>query len=83
MAGIDELRKAKGLEPIFLPKLADLIFTDTDINKQMKEMRYNEASLERNRNELNAYKEEHGIVDSFEKKMVRLVRRRLIHEEIK
>lgn len=26
MAGIDELRKAKGLEPLFLPKLADLIF---------------------------------------------------------
>lgn len=67
MAGIDELRKAKGLEPIFLPKLADLIFSDTDYNQQMKQMRYDEACLEQNRKELNAYREEYGIVDSFEK----------------
>lgn len=32
----------------------------------MKQMRYHEASLDRNSKELNAYKEEHGIVDSFE-----------------
>jgi len=67
MAGIDELRKVKGLEPIFLPKLADFIFTDTDTNKQIKQMRYDEAALERNSKELNTYKEEHSIVDSFEK----------------
>ena len=67
MAGIDELRKAKGLEPIFLPKLADLIFNDTDTNKQIKQMRYDEASLQRISKELNAYEEEQGIVDSFEK----------------
>ncbi len=67
MAGIDELRKAKGLEPIFLPKLADWIFADNDTNKQMKEMRYDEVSLERNSQELNRYKDEHSIVDSFEK----------------
>lgn len=64
MAGIDELRKAKGLEPIFLPKLADLIFADTDTSK---EMRHHEASLNSNANELNAYKQECDIVDSFEK----------------
>lgn len=29
MSGIDELRKAKGLEPIFIPKLADIILPDT------------------------------------------------------
>jgi hypothetical protein len=46
MAGIDELRKAKGLEPIFLPKLADLIFTDNNFTKQMKEIRSHEANLE-------------------------------------
>ena len=68
MAGVDELRKAKGLEPIFLPKLADWIFADTDTNKQMKQMRYDEAFLQRNSQELNAYKEEDSIVDSFEKK---------------
>ena len=45
MAGVDELRKAKGLEPIFLPKLADWILPDTDTNKQIKQMRYYEASL--------------------------------------
>ena len=32
----------------------------------MKQMRYDEASLERNSKELNSYKEEHSIVDSFE-----------------
>ena len=67
MAGIDELRKAKGLEPLFLPKLADFIFSDTDYNKQMKQMRYDEASLEHNSKELYAYREEYAIVDSFEK----------------
>lgn len=67
MAGIDELRKAKGLEPIFLPKLAGWILPETDTNKQIKQMRYEEASLERNSKELDAYKEENSIVDSFEK----------------
>jgi hypothetical protein len=67
MVGIDELRKAKGLEPFFLPKLADLILPDTESGKQIKQMRYYEASLERNWQELNSYKEEHSIVDSFEK----------------
>ena len=70
MAGVDELRKAKGLEPIFIPKLADLILPDTNTNKQMKQIRGDEAFLERNSKELNVYKEEHSIVDSFEKKGV-------------
>lgn len=70
MAGIDEIRKVKGLEPIFLPKLADLIFEDGDSTKEMKKMRYNEACLERNNKELNGYKEEEGIVDTFEKNNV-------------
>jgi hypothetical protein len=67
MAGIDELRKAKGLEPIFLPKLADLILPDTDLSRQMKQMRYNDSLLQYNSKELNIYKEESGIVDTFEK----------------
>lgn len=33
----------------------------------MKQMRYDEASLQRNSQELNAYKEEHSIADLFEK----------------
>lgn len=42
MGAIDELRKAKGLDPIFLPKYADLIFqdTETEYSKQMKQKRY-------------------------------------------
>lgn len=67
MAGIDELRKAKGLEPIFLPKIADLIFADTDTSKEIKEMRRQEASLKSNANELKFYKEEKDMVDSFQK----------------
>lgn len=67
MAGIDELRKAKGLEPIFLPKLADWIIPPTDTEKEVKIMRYNEAALERNFKEGNIYKEEQKIVDVFEK----------------
>ena len=41
MGAIDELRK-KGLDPIFLPKYADLIFqdTETEYSKQMKQKRY-------------------------------------------
>ena len=67
MASIDEIRKAKGLEPIFLPKLADWIFEDTEFTKKIKQMRYDEACLSRTGKELDAYKVEHGIVDSFEK----------------
>ena len=33
----------------------------------MKQMRYDEASLEHNSKQLNAYREEYAIVDSFEK----------------
>lgn len=70
MAGVDLLRKAKGLEPIFIPKLADRILPDTDTNKRIKQMRYDEASMERNSQELSVYKEEQGIVDLFEKQNV-------------
>lgn len=65
MAGIDELRKAKGLQPIFLPKLADWILPESDLQKEVKQMRYNEATLEHNFKEVNAYKEELNIVNSF------------------
>jgi len=37
LTSIDELRKTKGLEPIFLPKIADFIFAESsDINKELK-----------------------------------------------
>lgn len=68
MVGINELRRAKGLEPIFLPKLADLIFPDNDNQREFKQMKYKEAALERNFKEANLYKEEHNIVDVFEAK---------------
>lgn len=67
MAGIDELRKAKGLEPILIPKIADYIFTDNDTTKQIKEMRSQEALLANNNKEIKAYKEENDIVNAFEK----------------
>jgi hypothetical protein len=67
MAGIDELRKAKGLDPIFLPKLANLIFPDNEFTKQVKEMRLKEAELAYNNSQLNTYKEEYDVVNTFEK----------------
>jgi hypothetical protein len=39
MAGMDELRKLKGLEPIFLPFIADILFTRSDQEVIYKDQR--------------------------------------------
>lgn len=66
MAGLDELRKAKGLEPIFIPKLAEIILPNTDTENEFKKIRNHESVLMRNKMELDAYKEENIIVEKFE-----------------
>ena len=66
LAGIDELRKAKGLEPIFLPKLANLMLPNSETDDQIKQMRFNEAVLANNKKELDFYKEESDVVSKFE-----------------
>ena len=48
MVGIDEIRKAKGLEPIFIPKIADLILPSSEAEKQLKQMRFDEAYMHNN-----------------------------------
>lgn len=61
MSGIDELRKAKGLDPIFLPTLADIIIPDSDLQREMKQSlrgRYNEANLTRIHKAITAYEDE-------------------------
>lgn len=49
MAVIDELRKAKGLEPIFLPKIADLILPNSATDEQIKQLRTHESMLIKNK----------------------------------
>ena len=67
MAGADEIRKAKGLEPIFIPKIADLVLSDNETSNEFKKMRAEEASLVQNNKELNAYKDESKMIDTLEK----------------
>jgi len=67
MGGVDELRKAKGLEPIFLPNLADIILPDSDADKHMKQVYYIQAALTRNNSELAVYQDEKGIAEALER----------------
>jgi hypothetical protein len=65
-ASIDELRKIKGLEPLFLPKIADFLLPETDIDKQLGEMRSEESNYVKLNKEISSFKEENEIVNSFE-----------------
>lgn len=50
MAGLDELRKIKGLEPIFfLPFIADIIIGDTESQQVLKENRAISARIVNNK----------------------------------
>ena len=70
LAGLDELRKAKGLEPFFIPLLAEVVLPKSESDVIVSGMRSDEALIQRNSNELAMYKEENEIVDDFEKNKV-------------
>jgi hypothetical protein len=65
MAGIDELRKAKGLEPIFLPFIADVLLPKIETDKIYAEQRKLVSNLVRNNMESEAIKQELSIVNQL------------------
>jgi hypothetical protein len=65
MAGIDELRKIKGYEPIFLPFLSNMLIPDNEITKIYQEQRKFKAYLMQNNIEGVIYSEELELVDKL------------------
>jgi len=70
MAGLDELRKMKGLEPIFLPWLADIILPTSESQKVMIDQRNLESRLIRNNQEFKFYDEEMFIIKKLEENKI-------------
>jgi hypothetical protein len=65
MAGIDELRKIKGLEPIFLPFLSNMLISDNELTKIYDEQRKFKAYLTQNNFEAKIYSEELELVNKL------------------
>lgn len=65
MAGIDELRKIKGYEPIFLPFLSNILIPDSELTRIYQEQRKMAAQLTQNNIESKLYSEELGLVDKL------------------
>jgi hypothetical protein len=65
MAGIDELRKLKGFEPIFLPFLSDVLLPNNEAAKIYAEQRKLTAYLTQNKLENQSYLQELNIVDTL------------------
>jgi len=65
MAGIDELRKIKGYEPIFLPFLSKFLIPDNELTKIYEEQRKMKAYLTQNSIESKIYSEELELVDKL------------------
>lgn len=65
MAGIDELRKIKGYEPIFLLLLADMLIPDTEASKIYSEQRKLTSHLLQNNTINQFYFEEFSLVDKL------------------
>jgi len=65
MAGIDELRKIKGYEPIFLPFLSNILIPDNEITKIYQEQRKFKAYLMQNNIEGKIYSEELELVEKL------------------
>ena len=68
MAGLDELRKARGLEPVFIPTLASYVIPNTPEDNVLRGIRSNRATLTRIHETGNFLQEELGIVNHLEKK---------------
>lgn len=66
MAGIDELRKLRGLEPIFLPFVANILLPDSEADNIFKQQRQLSAALVRNDINLNYAQEEWKMVNTLE-----------------
>jgi hypothetical protein len=66
MAGMDELRKLKGLEPIFLPFIADVLFPRSDQEAIYRDQRKLTANLFQNGAGNKFYEEELKIVKALE-----------------
>jgi len=61
MGGIDKLRELKGLQPVFLPFLADLLIPDNEATKAYKERREAMEELKGNDLKRKSNIEEYGI----------------------
>jgi len=70
MAGIDELRRIKGHEPIFLPFLANILIPDNESSEIFNKQRKLTADLVKNKLESGAYTQELGIVNELLEKNV-------------
>lgn len=66
MAGIDELRKLQGLEPIFLPFISDMLIPNSPARQIYTEQRREIAKLTQINREFSFYTEEFNIVKSLE-----------------
>jgi hypothetical protein len=65
MAAIDEIRKIKGLEPIFLPFLANLLITNSEASKIYAEHRKIVSQLTQNGLESQFNTEELSIIEKL------------------
>jgi hypothetical protein len=65
MAGIDELRKLKGYEPIFLPFLADVLIPNNETTKLQYEQINLVSQLTHNKQLTNIYSQESTIVNNL------------------
>jgi hypothetical protein len=61
LGGIDKLREMKGLQPLFLPFIADLLIPDSEHTKAYKERQQYMQNLSGNDLKRKAYMEELGI----------------------
>nr|YP_007374946.1 hypothetical protein PRA_mt0161 [Phlebia radiata]CCE89229.1 hypothetical protein PRA_mt0161 [Phlebia radiata] len=67
MAGIDEIRKAKGLDPIFIPFLADLFLSDNEATRIHKEKTRFYSELSQNQTKINYFDKEISFINDLEK----------------
>lgn len=65
-AAVDEVRKAKGLEPIFVPLLAYVLFPHTPLEEHARAMRTMEGELARKNMDLRSLQEMKDSVDRME-----------------
>lgn len=68
--GLDELRKAKGLEPLFIPIIAEMVMPKTPQDNIIFGMRKSESNLATASLEMKSYETENAVVDAFEEKNI-------------
>jgi hypothetical protein len=65
MASLEELRKLKGYEPLFLPFLYDVLIPDDETTRIQRDQRKLVSKLTQNKQITNSYSEELLIVDNL------------------